>query len=604
MATKLCCLFLFGVTLVFQFRPGCCFQQQFQPAQRTRSDIKISFHGSISQLGAAAAASIDDSQQQQRQEYSTYLSTCTPGLSHVLQQELEDLRTIVNHPDDIVDIAQSGNAAVTFGATREASLYALCWLRTAHRLLELVATTDYDNNNNSHKDDIDRDSLLYTRQDLYNFVRECVNAKDLLGDGKGGLMTMSVKAIMNNPRQLPKDLSHSHYTALSIKNSLCDVVRDLRGDRPDVDVDNPDVPLVAILRGMGNTQYDEGAASLSIYRSLHPPGSLHKRGYRAGGPIHKAAMKESMASGLLLEAGWKQKVEAAIATADAADENTNQHRLRMIDPMAGSGSFVLEACMMATDIAPGLMRIRCGIPNHASPPVTRWRKSSANDKEADEAWKTVLLDATQRAKAGIQRMRENPSLIQIEANDIHPRAVDIMESSLEAAGLVNFVRLSNMDCYELDGGKNQNDEDDGGENEDEAHGMDDKYFVATNPPWGIRLTEDIEESWEGLRHFIRDKCPSGTEVYVLSGDKTATGALKLKRDRMIPLQTGDQNLRWIQYTIGRKKKRTERQSQTGGGNYQKQQPQSGGYRTTNAQAKGKKFENAPQTAAASEDSWV
>ena len=77
---------------------------------------------------------------------------------------------------------------------------------------------------------------------------------------------------------------------------------------------------------------------------------------------------------------------------------------------------------------------------------------------------------------------------------------------------------------------------------------------------GVRLTEDIEESWEGLRHYIRDKCPDGTQVFVLSGDKTATAALKLKRDRMIPIQTGDQHLRWIQYTIGQKKKGNARQS--------------------------------------------
>ena len=118
-----------------------------------------------------------------------------------------------------------------------------------------------------------------------------------------------MKTILNNPRQLPKDLSHSHYTALSVKNSLCDVVRDMRGDRPDVDVDNPDLPLVAILRGMGDSRFDDGAASLSIYKSLHPPGSLHKRGYRSGGAMHKAAMKESMAAGLLLEAGWNEKVQ-------------------------------------------------------------------------------------------------------------------------------------------------------------------------------------------------------------------------------------------------------------------------------------------------------
>lgn len=460
---------IFAFASAFTLRFGQCFQLC------RRNNVEHHRSKSLYVRREEIGGSIPPSGQQR----STYLVTCVPGLAHVLQREVEDLRTKLSHWDDITDVTLSGNAAVTFGATREASLYALCWLRTAHRLLELVATTDEINNQATdrrynNKNDIDRSSLLYTRNDLHNFVRECVNVKDLLGDGKGGLLTLSVKAILNNPRQLPKDLSHSHYTALSIKNSLCDVVRDLRGDRPDVDVDNPDLPLVAILRGMGDNQYDEGAASLSIYRSLHAPGSLHKRGYRAGGAMHKAAMKESMAAGLLLEAGWKEKVEGVFDIAERDQIDHPDHALRMIDPMAGSGSLVLEACMMATDIAPGLMRIRCGVPNNSNPPVTRWK--SNNEEDVSSAWKSVLLDATKRAKEGIQRMRKQPSLIQIEANDIHPRAVDIMESSLETAGLANFVRLSNMDCYDLSGWKNPDDDED--ENRSNC-----EYFVATNPPW-------------------------------------------------------------------------------------------------------------------------
>jgi len=239
---------------------------------------------------------------------------------------------------------------------------------------------------------------------------------------------------------------------------------------------------------------------------------------------------------------------------------------------------VLEACMMATDIAPGLMRIRCGVLNHSNPPVTRWKSNDGED--VDSIWKQVLLDATKRAKAGIQRMREYPSLIQIEANDIHPRAVDMIDLSLKTAGLGNFVRLSNLDCYDMDGGKRLVD------NDDDNPGTYD-CFVATNPPWGVRLTEDITESWEGLRHFIRDKCPVGTQVYVLSGDKTATAALKLKRDRMIPLQTGDQHLRWIQYTIGGKKKGDKSDKQS---------------RHSSKHSQGNKFENMQQ--ASPEDSWV
>mmetsp|Transcript_23470 Transcript_23470/g.65154 ORF Transcript_23470/g.65154 Transcript_23470/m.65154 type:complete len:625 (-) Transcript_23470:104-1978(-) len=604
-----CVAFLFGSQPVISF-------------QTTRPQRNAPPTNGILALGAARRYS------EMPATHASYLTTCTPGLSHVLQKELEEIRRSLDDPSSIADIFQSGNAGVTFTATREASLHALCWLRSAHRLLELVATTDgyYGNGNDNRNDDRDRDRnddlLLYDRHDLHDFVRECVDARELLGDGKGGLLTLSVKTILNNPRQLPKDLSHSHYTALGIKNSLCDVVREMRGDRPSVDVDDPDVPLVAILRGIdeGGGRYgnrngyangnansnsnDGGAAGLSIYRSLHPPGSLHKRGYRSGGPIHKAAMKESMAAGLLLEAGWNDKVRAIMTTGDNDHEHGNAppSTLTLIDPMAGSGSFVLEACMMAADIAPGLMRIRCGVPHHSAPPVTRW-KSGRDPMEDDAntaAWKTILLDATQRAREGIRRMKTDNRRIRIRANDIHPRAVDIAESSLEAAGLAGFVELSNEDCYDLEGAVRGGGDDDS----DNDASPKDEFVVATNPPWGVRLTEDIAESWEGLRHFVRDKCPSGTEVYVLSGDKTATAALKLKRDRMIPLQTGDRHLRWIRYTIGQRKKVPQQQRY---GEYDREDDWGNNHKNSGQTKKGATARSAPTprvTAAEEEDSWM
>jgi len=55
-----------------------------------------------------------------------------------------------------------------------------------------------------------------------------------------------------------------------------------------------------------------------------------------------------MATGLLYGAGWNTKVK----------EIFDDH-LCFIDPMAGSGSLVLEAMMMRNDIALGLMRIQC-----------------------------------------------------------------------------------------------------------------------------------------------------------------------------------------------------------------------------------------------------
>jgi 23S rRNA G2445 N2-methylase RlmL len=504
-------------------------------------------------------------------------------MAHILEKELQDLAassTSTSGKPSIWDIQTSGNAAVTFSATREGSLCALCWLRTAHRILELIASTedhdDDENNNNNNNNNKSGTYYIRTRDDIHDFIHERIDVKELLGDGRGGLLTLSVKAILNNPRDLPQDVSHSHYTALTVKNALCDIVRELHHDgiRPDVDLDDPDVPLVVILKGEQLQQVpnqrqqrgrqgtpdgttsgrpaNDGRASLSLYRSLHPPGSLHRRGYRRGQAIHKAAMKETMAAGLLLEAGWLDKVNAIKQCDSSASSrmSSDPQSLQMIDPMCGSGSLCLEAAMMAADIAPSLMRIRCGMENHSTPPVTRWKppkitvqprtnhESSDRDHSASRIWKEILLDATQRAKRGIQFLRKEPRQIQIWGNDIHDGALDIAESALSSAGLASFVTLTNEDCYDLDLKDLQRD------------GSSSRHIVvATNPPWGVRLTDDVADSWEGLRHFIRDSCPSGTEVWVLSGDKVATSALKLKRDRMIPIQTGDQHLRWIKYTI-------------------------------------------------------
>ena len=231
-----------------------------------------------------------------------YIATCIPGLAPVLADELEALGAF--------DINLSGNSAVGFQGSPEVGLKSLLCLRTAHRLMELVSTSE---------------ELVATRDDIHNFIKETLDVKDLLGDGKGGLLTISVAVTMNG--RIPEDINHSHYTALTIKNALCDTVRELRGDRPDVDVDNADVPLVAILRGFG------AGAEISLYRCLHPPGSLHRRGYRGGSAMHKAAMKESMAAGLLLKAGWQEKCCEARKTGES---------LVLVDPMGGSGSLVVK----------------------------------------------------------------------------------------------------------------------------------------------------------------------------------------------------------------------------------------------------------------------
>lgn len=155
-----------------------------------------------------------------------YLATCIPGLAPYLEEELRSCGVTTTNV--------LGNAAVSFtiaattgdgdesGTTISAdtiALKALIWVRTAHRILEKMDTF-YD---------------MESRDDVYQAVQNSrMHVKDLLGDGQGGLLSLSVKVIANG--RLPKDISHSHYTALTIKNALVDQVRDLRedGERPNV----------------------------------------------------------------------------------------------------------------------------------------------------------------------------------------------------------------------------------------------------------------------------------------------------------------------------------------------------------------------------------
>jgi putative N6-adenine-specific DNA methylase len=514
---------------------------------------------------------------------SSYLATCIPGISSALARELIDL--------GCRNVQIAGPSAVRFTATTSTALVALLWARTPHKIMQrLFAAQQPD------------DSVIYNRNDLYNCIRDNVNVKDLLGNGHGGLLSLSVNVMfLNNNQQnaaaIPSDINHSHFTALTIKNALCDAVRDLRGgdDRPNVDLDDPDVPLVAVLRGCTTRDNQDGSsasrgggapgrgAQLSLYRQLHN-GSLHRRGYRQEGKaIHKAAMKESLAAGLLLEAEWDKICQDFKQRQQPESENKKkqpQQRLVLVDPMAGSGTLLLEGAIMAADIAPHLMRIKCGLtPGRKSqtyPPVVRWKHhthgsgSDENGGVLDE-WKRLLQDATVRAKTGLAWLTTatSSSSMQLMANDWHPGALDLLQSALQEAGLADggIVKVSQLNCRDFQPCLTA---------AQEAPSEHVKVMVVTNPPWGVRLgrgakvqndngnsnthddeveeeyeeDETLHDSWEALRVFLRQVCPPGkTEAWVLSGNKKSTKHLGLRRSKSIPIKVGQHDLRWIQYDI-------------------------------------------------------
>lgn len=481
---------------------------------------------------------ISENSYDEADDIRSYFATCIPGLHNTLSSELQSLGA--------TNIECKGNAGVSFTGSPEIGLKSILWCRTAHRIMELVASSE------DPEYHADYNYGILSSNNLYDFTRAALHTPSLLGDGSGGLLTLSVSTIYTS--KVPKELCHTHYTALTVKNAIVDSVRELRDDgtRPDVDTVDADVPLVVVLRGRrvqsgggrGRTrdrrnerdyfeEEEELVADVDIYRCLHSGGSLHRRGYRGSSseeddgstPIHRAAMKESLASGLLLEAGWDKLIAAAKSDGLGAV---------LIDPMTGSATLPTEAALIACDMAPGLSRIASyngrGRNPYTVPPAVRWKSFSTA-----EVWNDLLNEAAARAKAGVTWARNNN--VSVYCNEMNPRASTLARSSIKNSGVGSIISLHEGDCIDWN-------------LEDKV--IPGRTIFVCNPPWGVRLNEDIDASWVSLREFLRREA-SGTEAWVLSGNKDLTKILRMKTSRKVVVKTAEEDLRWLQYHIFQKK---------------------------------------------------
>jgi putative N6-adenine-specific DNA methylase len=501
------------------------------------------------------------------EDLRTYFATCIPGLHNTLSSELVSLGA--------TNVEPSGISGVSFRGSPAIGLKSILWCRTAHKIMELLVSSS-DSSAGHGYDDYDYGFFegIRDRHDLYQFTKNAIHTPSLLGDGKGGLATLSVGTIYTS--RAPKEICHSHFTALTVKNALVDSVRELRedGSRPDVDVVEADVPLVVVVKGRrlemgrrrrgghrgGNSNYlefneeEDLVADVDIYRCLHAGRSLHRRGYRSEGfnlqddtdddewgtrskrnkheepasnaPIHRAAMKESLAAGLLLEAGWDKLIAAAKSDGLGAV---------LIDPMTGSATFPTEAALIACEMAPGLSRIashgsRGGRNPHRFPPAVRWK-----DFCDESVWNELLADAARRAKSGVEWAINNN--VVILCNEKNPGAISLAKNSIENSGVGSIISLCEGDCGDWYLGGDV---------------IEGRTIFVCNPPWGVRLTDDIDDSWVSLREFLRRE-GNGAEAWVLSGNKDLTKILRMKKSRSVVVRTADEDLRWLQYHIFQKK---------------------------------------------------
>jgi len=251
--------------------------------------------------------------------------TCPKGLENLLREEASQL--------GLEEAGERVAAVQGFGSMETA--YRLClWSRLANRVLLVIKRFPVEG-----------------VESLYQGVHEVDWAEHLEVDG-----TLAVEYSGK-----ATGIDNTHFGALKVKDAIVDRLRNTEGVRPGVDKLNPDLRI--------HLHVDRGQAVLSLDLSGH---SLHQRGYRL--QQGAAPLKENLAAAILIRAGWPR-----IAAEGGA----------LADPMCGVGTFLIEAGLIAADIAPNLNRECWGF--------SHWLG------HVPALWNRLHADAVQRAAEGLAK---------------------------------------------------------------------------------------------------------------------------------------------------------------------------------------------------------
>ncbi len=226
----------------------------------------------------------------------------------------------------------------------------------------------------------------YDKQSLYAGVRDSFNWLNWLHFDK----TFNVQVTGRT-----SSLSHTHFTALEVKNSITDLQQAVWNKRSNVSLANPDFII--------HLHLNNNKAILSLQSSVE---SLHKRGYRPA--IGNAPLKENLASGLINMTQWNGKVP-------------------LIDFMCGSGTFLIEA-----------------VNQYLGVPI------NIDQVYLFENWldfrKDIYLNEKNKAKNKIINYEKLPTIIGCEINK---KVFEQANVNISLAGLENYIELINNDFLAL-----------------------------------------------------------------------------------------------------------------------------------------------------------
>ncbi|WP_034474145.1 bifunctional 23S rRNA (guanine(2069)-N(7))-methyltransferase RlmK/23S rRNA (guanine(2445)-N(2))-methyltransferase RlmL [Aestuariibacter salexigens] len=275
-----------------------------------------------------------------------------------------------------------------------------------------------------------------------------------------------------------RQIKNSQFGALKVKDAIVDQFMQQHDARPDVDRQNPHVRIqVRLHRQFADIYLDLSGAS------------LHQRGYRE--EAGEAPLKENVAAAMLIRSGWSASMQSPL-----------------LDPMCGSGTLLIEAALMAANIAPGLFREAWGFSYWAGHNASLWHALCEHAKDSQ-----------------IQPQ------VSLHGSDNDQHVLKIARRNAQLAGVSPLISFARCDALKVEAPEQVG-------------------FLVCNPPYGERLGEvtsliPLFKQWgEQLKQRFAD-----WQLALLTSNRELLKQMKLRSNKQYQLYNGKLECQLVLYSM-------------------------------------------------------
>jgi len=340
--------------------------------------------------------------------------------------------------------AKPVQAGVRFKASNE-QIYRVClWSRLASRFVRVLSEFTCN-------DDMD----LYLASSAVNWVNQFHSSKKFVVDFNG----------------TNREIRNSQYGAMKVKDAVVDSFEKKNLPRPSISKDQADLRIHVRLHK------DKAILGIDMVG-----GGLHQRGYRPASG--RAPLRETLAAAIILRSGW----------------DTDKP---LLDPMCGSGTLLIEAAMMAANMAPGVNR-------------AKWGFESLEDFEP-ELWAEIKSEASVQARRGV-----NKTDTKFYGFDNDSRVLKTAQDNARRAGVESLIEFKLGDAAEVK------------RPEDFEAGV-----IVSNPPYGERLGTQpgLIALYTAFGAQLKSEF-GGCQASIFSSSDELLSCLRMRADKQFKLNNG------------------------------------------------------------------